>query len=106
MLDALLAAVVVAVLVALALAVLYAVTVLPFLLTVGAAERRGLSTGRWSAVSLAAVLLALALALLAERAGVGRPLQLAALLVGFAPLPVVTSGVLPGGRAGRHESPV
>ena len=106
MVDALLAAVVVAGLLAGALALLYAVTVLPFLLTVGAAERRGLSTGRWSAVSLAAVLLALALALLAWRAGLGRPLQAAPLLLGFAPLLAVASGAFAGGRAGRHESPV
>ena len=41
-----------------ALAVLYAVTVVPFLVTVDLAERRGCSTGRWAGLSLAAVLVA------------------------------------------------
>ena len=105
MLDALLAAVVVALLVATGLAVLYAVTVVPFLVTVDLAERRGCSTGRWAGLSLAAVLLAVGLA----AAGVltGRPLLALALALGFAPAVVLAlrSDAL-GGRAGRHESPV
>jgi hypothetical protein len=106
-LDALVAAAVVALLVALGLAVLSAVTVLPFLVTVDLAERRGGSTGRWAGVSLAAVLLALALALGGLLAGAPRPLLVLALALGFAPAGVLAarSGTL-GGRPGRHESPV
>ena len=103
MLDALLAALVVAVLVALAVGALYAVTVVPFLLVVGRAERRGLSTSRWAGVVLAAVLLGLALALLAWRADAPRLLQALPLLLGFAP--ALALG-LDRTRAGRHESPL
>jgi hypothetical protein len=60
-LAAVVAAAVVALLVAVGLAVLYGITVVPFLLTVDLAERRGCSTGRWAGWSLVAVLLALAL---------------------------------------------
>ena len=107
MLDALVAAAVVALLVAAALAVLYAVTVVPFLVTVDLAERRGSSTGRWAGVSLTAVLLALALALVGLLAGAPRPLLVLALALAFAPAGVLAarSDSL-GGRPGRHESPV
>jgi len=106
-LDALVAAVVVALLVAGGLAALYAVTVVPFLVTVDLAERRGCSTGRWAGVSLAAVVVALVLALAGVLAGVSRPLLVLALAVGFVPTGVLAlwSDSL-GGRAGRHESPV
>ena len=103
MLDALLAAAVVAVLVAAGLAVLYAVTVVPFLVVVGRAERRGLSTGRWAAVSLAAVPMGLALALLARRADAARLLQVLPLALGYAPALALH---LDRGPAGRHESAV
>jgi len=102
-LDALLAALVAAALVALAVALLYAVTVAPFLLVVGAAERRGLSTARWAGVVLAAVLLGLALAVLAWRAGGDRLLTVLPLLLGFAPVLALR---LDRRRAGRHESPL
>jgi hypothetical protein len=107
MLDALVAAVVVALLVALALAALYAVTVVPFLVTVDLAERRGCSTGRWAGLSLAAVLVAVAVALAGLLAGAPRPLLALALAGGFLPAVVLAlrSDAL-GGRAGRHESPV
>ena len=107
MLDALVAAAVVALLVAAGLAVLYAVTVVPFLVTVDLAERRGCSTGRWAGLSLAAVLLALALALGGLLAGAPRPLLVLVLGFGFVPAVVLAlrSDSL-GGRAGRHESPV
>ncbi len=107
MLDALVAAVVVALLVALALAALYAVTVVPFLVTVDLAERRGCSTGRWAGLSLAAVLVAVALSLGGLLAGAPRPLLVLALAGGFVPAVVLAlrSDTL-GGRAGRHESPV
>jgi hypothetical protein len=106
-LDALVAAVVVALLAAAGLALLYAVTVLPFLLTVDLAERRGCSTGRWAGLSLAAVLAAVALAAAGVLGGAPRPLLVGALAVGFVPLLVLAlrSDVV-GGRAGRHESPV
>ena len=107
MLDALVAAVVVALLVAAALGALYAVTVVPFLVTVDLAERRGCSTGRWAGLSLAAVLLAVALVLVGLLTGAPRPLLVVALAVGFVPAVVLAlrSDSL-GGRAGRHESPV
>ena len=106
-LTALVAAAVVALLVAAGLAVLYAVTVVPFLVTVDLAERRGCSTGRWAGLSLAAVLVALALALAGLLTGAPRVLLLVALAVGFVPAVVLAlrSDAL-GGRAGRHESPV
>ena len=106
-LTALVAAVVVALLVAAGLAVLYAVTVVPFLVTVDLAERRGCSTGRWAGLSLAAVLVALALALAGLLVGAPRALLLVALAVGFVPAVVLAlrSETL-GGRAGRHESTV
>ena len=107
MLDALVAAGVVALLVAAAMAVLYAVTVVPFLVTVGLAERRGCSTGRWAGLSLAAVLLAVGLALVGVLTDAPRPVLVGALAVGFVPAVVLAlrSQTL-GGRAGRHESPV
>lgn len=103
MLDALLAAVVVAALAALAMAALYAVTVVPFLVVVGLAERRGLSTGRWAGPALVAVLLALGLAALAWRADLPRLLPVLLLGLGFAPALALRTDRR---RAGRHESPV
>jgi hypothetical protein len=106
-LDALVAAVVVALLVAAGLAVLYAVTVLPFLLTVDLAERRGCSTGRWAGLSLAAVLAAVALAGAVLLGGAPKPLVALALAVGVVPLVVLAARSEDvGGRAGRHESSV
>ena len=105
MLDALVAAVVVAALVAVALAALYAVTVVPFLVTVDLAERRGGSTGRWAGLALAAVLAGVGLA----AAGVlaGRPVLVLALALGFVPAVVLALRPdLLGDPAGRHESPV
>ena len=107
MLDALVAAVVVALLVAAGLAVLYAVTVVPFLVTVDLAERRGCSTGRWAGLSLVAGLLAVGLAVAGLLAGAPRPLLVLVPAVAFAP--AVVLALRPdslGGRAGRHESPV
>ena len=106
MLAALAAAAVVALLVAAGLALLYAVTVVPFLLAVDLAERRGRSTGLWAGLSLLAVLLGLGLALLAWRAGAGR-LAVLPLAVGFGPaLLVALRPQALGSPAGRHESPV
>jgi hypothetical protein len=106
-LTALVAAAVVALLVSAGLAVLYAVTVVPFLVAVDLAERRGCSTGRWAGLSLAAVLLALGLAAGALLGGAPRPLLVPALAVGFVPAVVLARrSDTVGGRAGRHESPV
>ena len=106
-LAAVVAAAVVALLVAVGLAVLYAITVVPFLLTVDLAERRGCSTGRWAGWSLVAVLLALALVAGGVLSGAPRLLLVPAVGVAFVPLAVLAlrSATL-GGRAGRHESPV
>ena len=105
MLTALVAAAVVALLVAVSLAALYAVTVVPFLVTVDLAERRGGSTGRWAGLSLVAVLAGVALAAAGLLAG--RPVLVVALALGFAPAVVLAlrPDVL-GGPAGRHESPL
>ena len=105
MLDAVVAAVVVAALVAVALAALYAVTVVPFLVTVDLAERRGGSTGRWAGLALGAVLAGVGLAAAGLLAG--RPVLVLALALGFVPAVVLALRPdLLGGPAGRHESPV
>ena len=107
MLSALVAALVVALLVALGLAVLYGLTVVPFVLAVELAERRGRSTGRWAGWALLAVLSALALALLAWRADAGAVAVALALAVAFLPVGVLLArGDRVGGPAGRHESPL
>ena len=93
-LTALVAAAVFALLVAVGLAALYAVTVVPFLVTVDLAERRGCSTGRWAGLALLGVL-------------AGRPVLALALALGFGPAVVLALRADSlGGRAGRHESPV
>ena len=104
MLDALVSAVVFALVVAVGLAALYAVTVVPFLLAVGMAERRGLSTGRWGGLAVLGVLLGLGLALAVRAVDLPRVLQLLALLGVFsAPALLLVTG--DGARsAGRHES--
>jgi hypothetical protein len=106
-LELLAATVVVALLVALGLGVLYGLTVVPFLLVVDLAERRGLSTGRWAGWGLVAVVAALALAVLAWRLGAGAVGVLLVLTVAFVPALVLRAcGDRVGGPAGRHESPV
>ena len=108
MLDAVVAALAVAVLVATGLALLYAVTVVPFLLAVGRAERQGFAVGRWATAAIVAVVLALALAALVRRAGLGAGWLLPPLALAFLPAAAVTSplGQRWGGRAGRHEPPL
>jgi hypothetical protein len=104
-LDAVVAAVVVSLLVAAGLAVLYAATVLPFLLAVDLAERRGGSTGRWAGLALAAVLVGVGTAAAGLLAG--QRLLVLALALGFVPAVVLAlRPALLGGPAGRHESPV
>ena len=108
MLDLLLAAIGFPLIVALALAVLSALTLVPFVVALQMAERRGFPTGRWGAVALVASLLGLGLALLFSRSD--RVPALAALL------PLVLTWAGPGalsllseddaevgGRAGAHE---
>ena len=106
-LTALVVAVVVALLVGAGLAVLYLVTVVPFLVTVDLAERRGCSTGRWAGLSLVSVVGAVGLALAGLLAGAPRPMLVPLLGLAFVPAGVLAlrSDTL-GGRAGRHESPV
>ena len=105
MLAAVVSAAVVALLVTVALAVLYAVTVVPFLITVDLAERRGGSTGRWAGLALAAVLAGVGLAAAGLLAG--RPVLVLALALAFVPAVVLALRPdLLGGPAGRHESPV
>lgn len=109
MLATLAAALVVALVVALGLALLYAVTVVPLLLALGMAERRGFGTARWGALAIAGVLVGLAAALLVRLGGLHLGIQLLALMVTFsAPMALwlLGAGDRLGGRAGRHESPV
>lgn len=106
MIGLLVTLVTVLVLLAAACAVGLAVTVLPFVLGVDMAEKLGLSTARWGAVSLGGIALALALAWEAVRLGL--PLVVLPLAV----LTWVGPGVLAlldasqvglGGRQGAHE---
>lgn len=109
MLDALVSAVAFALIVAVAMAVLYALVVVPFLLAVGMAERRGFSTGRWGGLAVVGVLAGLASAYLARKAGVARiaqPLPLLLVLAAPAALWMLDGSEPLGGRAGRHESPL
>ena len=107
--DLLASLVVFPLLVALGLAVLYALTVVPVLLSLAMAERRGFSTGRWAGLALLGVLLGLGLAAVAVRADAPRVLQVVPLALAFAAplgLWLLQGTEAVGGRAGRHESPV
>ena len=109
MLDTFPAAAVFALVVAAGLAVLYALTVVPVVLALSMAERRDFPEGRWAAVAVLGVLVALALALGLRRADVGAVLQvvpLGAAFLGPALLWVLEPGQRIGGRAGRHEPPL
>lgn len=104
--DLLLATLAFTAVVALGLLALAAVTLVPFVLALQTAERRGFSTARWGAVSLVASVAGVLLVLLvlrseAPRWGVLPPLVLA----WAAPVALwATSGSERlGGRAGRHE---
>jgi hypothetical protein len=106
-LDLLAATAVVALLVAAGLGVLYGVTVVPFVLAVDLAERRGRSTGRWAGWALVAVVGALPAALLAWRLDAGAVGIVLALACAFVPaLVLLARGDRVGGPAGRHESPL
>ena len=109
MLATLLSAVVFALVVAVAMAAVYAVTVVPFVLALTLAERRGFSTGRWGGLALLGVLLGLALAGAARLADAPRLVQVLPLLLGFAAplaLYLLDGSERVGGRAGRHETPL
>lgn len=108
MLDLLLAAVVFPLIVAILLALLALVTLVPFVVALQMAERRGFSTVRWGALALAASLLALLGALLVLRSdtiatpAAALPLVLAAAAPGA--LWLLSGGETSiGGRAGRHQ---
>ena len=108
MLDLLLAVAAAALLTAVALALLSAVTLVPFVVALSLAERRGFSTGRWGAVTLAGAVTGLLLAgVLLTGDRVPAPLALLPLLLGWTG-PVVLrllseQDTALGGRAGRHE---
>ena len=108
MLDLLLAAVTFPLIIALGLALLAVVTLVPFVVALQMAERRGFSTTRWGAVSIAASLVGVALTLLVVRSETTPD--------AFALLPLLLTWVAPGalwllsgeeeligGRAGAHE---
>lgn len=108
MLDLLLAALLFPLIVALALALLALVTLVPFVATLQMADRRGFTTARWGAVSLAGSLLALAVAVVFYRSDSiptwGALLPLIFSLAGVGGLWMLSSDeVEVGGRAGRHE---
>ncbi len=105
MTDALLATAVAVLLAALALAALGLLTVVPWSVTVGLAERRGLGPVRWGAASAACGVVGTLVAVQALRTG---PRPVAALLgvaaAWAAPLALRAAG--PGrlaGARGRHE---
>jgi hypothetical protein len=103
-LDLVLAVLVVAAAGAAGLGLLVALTVVPFVVTLQRADRRGVAGSRAGGLALAGSGVALALALLlAVRSQVPLPVAvLPLLLVGLGPLAVAAA---PGrlGRRGRHE---
>lgn len=104
MLDLLLAVLVVALVGAAALGLLVVLTVVPFVVTLQRADRRGVAPGRAGALALVGCGLGLGLAvLLALRTQLPLPVALLpVLLAGAGPLAVAAA---PGrlGRRGRHE---
>lgn len=108
MLDLLIAAVLFPLLVALGLALLALVTLVPFVVALQMADRRGFSTARWGTVAIAGSLVALVVAFVFYRsdsiptAGALVPLVFA--LAGPAGLWLLSGDEAQvGGRAGRHE---
>lgn len=108
MLDLLLSVVVAALVVALGLGVLAALTLAPFVVALQLAERDGVSTVRWGAVTLAGSVVGLLVVLLLLRSdSVSTPIALLPLALTWAG-PVLLRVVDPhdarlAGRAGRHE---
>ena len=108
MLDLLLALIGFPLIVAVALALLSAVTLVPFVVALQMADRRGFPTGRWGVVALAGSLVGLGLALVFYRSD--RIPTLAALLplmltwTGPGALSLLSENDAEiGGRAGAHE---
>lgn len=106
MVDLLLAVIAVAVLVTLACAALLGVTVAPFIVALGFAERRGASPARVGVAALGGSAVALWLALVAWRADAVPPAAAVPLLLSWV-VPVVVAYAPRGarwlGRAGRHQ---
>jgi hypothetical protein len=103
--DVLVAAVAVTAVVAAGLALLAAVTLVPFVLALRMADRRGFPSARWGSLALAGAVLGLGVVLLALRsdaspllAAVGLPMSFAAPLA----LSLLEPGQPLGGRTGRH----
>lgn len=106
MLDYLLAAAVFTVAVAAGLLVLSAVTVVPFVLALQVADRRGLAVARWGTLTFAAVLLALAGAFLVRRSSLPTLAALGPLVFGYvgpALAALASPGSVLAGRPGRHQ---
>ena len=104
MIDLLAAAAAFTAVVAFALAALALLTLVPFVLALRRAERRGFDPARWGAVALVGSVLGVGLALVALRSSL--VLLLLAVPLAFAGL--LALSVLPadsgiGGRAGRHQ---
>lgn len=106
MIDYLLAAAVFTLAVAVGLLVLVAVTVVPFVLALQVADRRGLAVARWGTLTLGAVLLALAGAFLVRRSSLPTVVKLGPLAFGYVG-PALAALISPGstlaGRPGRHQ---
>ena len=107
MTDALLATGAALLLAAVMLAVLGALTLVPFVVTVGLAERRSCGTARWGMVSAACSSVGLGAAVVALRHGLGLPVAaLGAAATWAAPLALLLLGSGGGrlaGVRGRHE---
>lgn len=108
MLDLLASATAFTAIVAVLLLALAGLTVVPFVVAVGMAERRGFSATRWGAVALTAAPLGLLLAyVLVTRTGLPWPVGLLPVVLTWAAPGVLWlfegTEQLVGGRAGRHE---
>jgi len=102
--DLLAAAAAFAAVVALALACLAALTLVPFVLALRSAERRGFDPARWGALALAGSVLGVGVVLVALRSSL--VLLLVAVPLAFAgplALPLLPADSKLGGRIGRHQ---
>lgn len=104
--DYLLAALLFTAILTLGLLALVAVTVVPFVLALHLADRRGMPPSRWGAVTLVAVLLGLAGAFLVRRSTLPTVLALGPLLFGYvgpALVALTSPASALAGRVGRHQ---
>ena len=104
MTDPLAAAAAFTAVVTLALACLAALTLVPFVLALRLAERRGFDPARWGALALAGSVLGVGVVLVALRSApgllvVGLPLAFTAVVV----LRLLPADSRLGGRVGRHQ---